>query len=302
MLTNFFGKSKPINNIVILTLFLCYMVIAFFTSKIPLIGLLNVVLILVMLSMVIFIKIKNQLTADNSFGFLCFVILIGFFPKTILLNGTFYAHLVLLLSFRKLYSLHSPKKSIKKMFDGGFWIGIAFLIEPLSLIFGLLLYASIFLYKGLSLQYVCVAALGFLAPLILGFTYYYWTDSPDIFYNLFTWPSNFSFSHYNTFPDKLRFSIISVLVISALLLKTSKFIGVHDDARKRWILICLHFILSIVIFLVDHKNGAEVLYLLFPTSIILTNGLELFQKTKSRWYIEVILLLFMLSSFAIYTL
>ena len=109
MLANFFGKSKPINFIVLFVLFLGYFVLSIFSKELSFNLVKELGWFLVVFSVYNFIIAKNLLTYDNSFAFLFFVILIGFFPDTIQINKTFYANLTILLFLRKVYSLQSSK-------------------------------------------------------------------------------------------------------------------------------------------------------------------------------------------------
>jgi hypothetical protein len=61
--------------------------------------------------------------------------------------------------------------------------------------------------------------------------------------------------------------------------KSAKAFSVNDTFRKSWILLIANFTI-LVFFLVflPQKNGSELIFILFPISIILANGVELVQK------------------------
>ena len=105
MLTNFFGKSKPINYIVLLVLILTYFSFSFFgvfsTQNIDFDLVLKqsglIVLLLMYCFMFGFILSKNKLTLGNSYGFLALVSLFGFFPVIYQHTDTLFFNIVLLV-------------------------------------------------------------------------------------------------------------------------------------------------------------------------------------------------------------
>ena len=109
MLANFFGKSNPVNFIVIFSIFLG----VFFTnsiSSIPLVSLnfslvlehvLTLFLFLVFFFFYNFILSKNKFTLYNSYGFLIFVLLFGFFPDTMLNRGELFLNILILVDLRR---------------------------------------------------------------------------------------------------------------------------------------------------------------------------------------------------------
>ena len=86
-------------------------------------------------------------------------------------------------------------------------------------------------------------------------------------------------------------------MIFAIILKSPKALAILNTFRKNWILTFIHLIISLlIVLLINTKTGSELLYIFFPVSIILANGLELFEK---KWFADVILLLFLICSIVI---
>ncbi len=295
MLTNFFGNTKPVNSVLIIALFLSYLFISYFFGSIVQINFTLFFLFIIQFAVVNFINSRNELTFDNSYFFLFFITLIGFFPKSIIINTSFYTNLTLLLFLRKVYSLQSSKTILKKLFDGGFWIGISFILEPFSVIFIILIYASVLYHQRLSYQTLFAPVFGFITPIILYFTYCFWFDKSQHFHLLFNWYTSYDFQFYNTLGYCISFGIVGVLLFFSWLYKSSKALNIKNTFRKNWILISIHFLLSVLLFLVVKiKNGSELLYLFFPTAIIIANGFELIQK---KWYADIVLIVILCSSF-----
>ena len=299
MLANFFGKSKPINFIVLFVLFLGYFVLSIFSKELSFNLVKELGWFLVVFSVYNFIIAKNLLTYDNSFAFLFFVILIGFFPDTIQINKTFYANLTILLFLRKVYSLQSSKNILHKLFDGGLWLGISFLIEPYAPLLLILLYLSIFLHQRFTYQTLLTPVIGFFAPVFLYFTYYFWYDNLEKFWLLFDWNFYPDLSFYSHEKYLLPILFIVFFLVASIILKSPKALAVKNKFRKNWILILAHLTITIaILLLVQDGSGSEFLYVFFPVSVILANGIEFFQK---KWYADAIIILFLIASFTIST-
>ncbi|MGB1041924.1 MAG: DUF6427 family protein [Tenacibaculum sp.] len=294
MLANFLGKSKPVNFVVLFALFLVYFSFSLISKEFSFEILKELFWFLVVFSVFNFIITKNQLTFDNSYAFLFFVILIGFFSDVIAINTTFFACLTVLLFLRKVYSLQSSKNTFHKLFDGGLWLGISFLIEPYTALFGILLYLSIYLHKRYTYQTLLIPIIGFSSPVFLFFTYCFWYDNASNFYQLFNWNLSFNIDYYLNTNYLFPIILIGVFSVFSILLKTPKALAVLNTFRKNWILTLTHLVIALIITLVfKEKSGSELLLVFFPISIILTNGIEMFQK---KWIADVVILLFLICS------
>lgn len=293
MLANFFGKSKPINTIVLTGLFLALLFLGVFTGKIEL-SWQVIPLFLFLLAVANFINSKNSLTFDNSFMFLFFILLLGVFHQSVRVNNTFFVNLMVLFFLRKAYSLRSKKNIFKKVFDAGFWLGIAFVLEPFSVIFALLLYVSLFLFERLNIQTLLISLLGFVVPVFLYFTYCFWFDKIEDFNQLFLWYTLYDFSVYNQLSYQLPYCFVGLCVLLAVFAKTPKALAVKNTFRSSWLLVLLNFVLALtLIILVREKDGSELTYILFPTAVILANGLELINK---KMISNVVVVLFTIAS------
>jgi hypothetical protein len=80
-----------------------------------------------------------------------------------------------------------------------------------------------------------------------------------------------------------------------MLLKTPKALSVKNTFRKSWLLIIFNLLIaSIFIILLPEKKGVELLFILFPISIIVANGLEMILKNSIK---DLALMLLLLCSF-----
>ncbi|WP_157811885.1 DUF6427 family protein [Tenacibaculum sp. SZ-18] len=294
MLTNFFSNTKPFTSFVLISLFFCYAISAFFSDLISEFNISLGFWFLVLFGLANFINSRNNLTFDNSYFFLIFIILIGHVPSVIRIDSFFFSNLVLLIYVRRVYSLQSSKNIIKKLFDSGFWMGVSFLIEPFTIVLFPLTLLSSILHQHLDYRKLITPIFGIITPIILFYTYHFWYDSPQEFYTLFNFLTYYDFSIYNAFIYKYFLGTVFLLIFISFVLKTPKTLSINNTFRKNWILVCFHLFLTIVLMLIlKERTGSEIAYLLFPCAIVIANGFELIRK---KWYSDIILILLFLSS------
>ncbi|SHM88325.1 DUF6427 family protein [Polaribacter sp. KT 15] len=287
MLANFLGKSKPINFIILLSVFICLFLFTTlpiylgqdfqFKLVFEVAGL--IALFLFLFFFYNFVVTKNNLTFDNSYAFFVFTVLLAFFLPLINNYKTLTIILLYILFLRKIYSLKSPKKILQKLFDSGFWLSILFILEPFTAMFTILIYAGIFVHQKPVINRLIAPLIGFACPLIIYFTYCFWQDQLYVFTNLF---------YFNSFKSLLLYSknnfnwiiiLIIILSVVSIIMKSPKTLSVNNSFKKSWLLLLLNFTISLFFaLLIPNKNGSEMLFLLFPASVICANGIELIKN------------------------
>lgn len=287
MLANFLNKSKPINFITLLGLFFVFFVpsiyIAFFSDNFTGDKLLKSVIILFLFLFIFviynFILAKNKLTFDNSYSyFLLTLLIIPILPnlldyKILILAGIY------LLFIRKIYSLRSKKNVLEKLFDSGFWLGVLYIQEPLFIIFLLLISVAALLHKKINIHTLLVPIIGFITPLFLYFTYFLWVDKTEEFMDLFKLDLNFDVEVYAQTKYFWFTTILLFLSTLVVFVKSTKVLSINNTFRKSWVLLIVNFIILLFFLLfLPQKNGSELIFIWFPASIILTNGIELIKK------------------------
>ncbi|MGB0879783.1 MAG: DUF6427 family protein [Polaribacter sp.] len=300
MLANFFGKSNPINFVIIIGFFFCCFFIAVFNGfqenvfgENPVLTIVG--MFILFLSILYFfhsIVTKSKLTVDNSYALLLFVIFFGFFSKELLEFKTVILFLLHILFLKKLYSLRYSKTIFQTLFDGGLFLGVLFILEPFSIIYIVLLYIAIYLYYKMTVRIIGIPILGFIVPLIFYATYHFWQDTFDSFLNLFYFLPNHNEFMYLKDQFLIPLLFIIFCVIASLILKTPLVIAINNKFRKSWILLIFNVSISLCFVLIlPQKNGSELLFILFPTAIIVANGIETIANTVLKDVILVSLIL-----------
>ena len=287
MLANFFGKSNPLNAILISVIFLGFFLatsIEAFVEGDNHIQIGSTFLLLGIFTFFFFcynfILAKNKLTLNNSYGFLFFVLFFGLFPQTLLDRNEVFLNLIVLFFLRKIYSFRSAKEMHKKIFDSGFWLGILFLIAPTSVLYGLLILVSLILFQKINVKRILISLIGFISPVFCYFGYCFWNDQTVAFNKLFWWYSDYNFEIYTTPQILIPSLFLLVFITISIVFKTQKALSISGNDRKYWILVFLNFLVALTCFFIQENYKITALIgLFFPMSVILTNWLEALQNS-----------------------
>lgn len=283
MVANFLENSRPFNYVIYLFLFFCFFWTAFistlsldtFTWVTVFEGIAFYLFWKVLLFFYHQLVVKNKLTLPHSYSFFFFIILVSLFMTKLFDFKVLLSALLYLIFLIKIYNLHDPKKLLKNLFDGGFYLGILCIIEPtITLFFGLLL-ASVLVQK-ITIRTLFTPIIGFLTPFSFYFIYFFWNDAVEEFTQLFYFEIPQNSSIYTENANLWVYKTIISLIALSILLKTPEVLISSDAFKKSWVLLILHIITAAVFTLIiPQKNGLEIVFLLIPTSIIVANGFDI---------------------------
>ncbi|MGV8947450.1 MAG: DUF6427 family protein [Lutibacter sp.] len=305
MIANFFSKTKPATIISIpVVLFIYYFTATFLlhSEEFSWPFMLNRIgfftWLILFLLIVSFIVKKNKLTRDNSYALLLMVFLLGTFPEAMFAYRIVFANIVLLLAFRKIYSLRSGIDTKLKLFDACFWIGISTLIYSWSIFYLLLVYVGMIIYQKLTVKNLFIPMVGFVTPIIIFLAYCLYFENIAFFYNRFTYEISLDFSLYRSLKLLVPVIFLVAVLFWSLLKVTPKIISVRNNFKFSWKVLINHLLISaIIVLLVPSKNGSELFFIILPSAVIISNFLQL---TKSKILKNLILYAFLLISIGVY--
>ena len=301
MLANFFGKSKPVNFILIIVLFLAYYILDNFLYRFVTINLqlfLVIPLYLIIFFLYNFIISKNKLTKDDSYAFLLFTVGLGCLPQLNIAYEYLLEYIVLFLFLRRIYSLRTFKVVYEKLFDSGLWLGVLFLLSPGYLLYIFLLFVAILLFIKITYRTILIPVLGFLTPVFLFFTYHFYFDSIDDFYQLFQLNFSLDFTLYSTSFYAIPIIVFGAITFVAVLLRSGRIFSVSNKFKRSWSLLLVHMLIALCsLFLVDEKKGIELVAVLIPSTILIANWL---QSVERKLIVNVVLITFLVISFTIH--
>jgi hypothetical protein len=299
MLANFLNKSNPINFIGLVTFFaICFLTlnfIDFFNNPLNANDSIQKIVVLLVFMFIFFIynfiTSKNNLTFDNSFGFYFFTILMGCFSSIATYKILFFT-IIYLLFLRKIYSLQSSKRVLKKLFDAGFWLGILCVFEPKFMLLFLLIYLSAYWHQKITIHTFSVPIIGFLIPLFCCFSYLFWQGNQQVLTSMFMKGFIFKMTFFTDKKEQIFMMGLLLITFLAAFIKSRKALLINNTFKKSWSLLLLNFLIVLGLFLFENESkNKELLFLFFPISLILANGIELIQK---KIVINIFLYLFLI--------
>jgi len=297
MIAKFFNETKPINFLVltILSLFVFILaVVLHFDSgsniRYILKIFLNLFLFLLFLFFHNFIIRKNSLTKNNSYALLFFILLFALFPYAVNNYKLLISNFFVFFSIRRIYSIRSGFEVKSKLFDSAFWVGIAFLIYDWSILFLLLIYIAIFVFREIKWNYLFIPLIGFITPVYLYYVYLLSFGKEDLFDKLWTFNTSFNYSNYNHISLLFPISIVTVFIIWTVYPTLSNALTAKKKRRSSFILLLFHLAITLIIaILAPYKDGSEFLFLFFPFSVLMANYLQII---KEYWFKETVIILF----------
>lgn len=289
MIASIFGKTKPINFVLLILLFSIYYWFSFFfisentvNGEVILWFFVKVITVYLNLFLISFMIRKNHITANNHYAGLFFIIYLGLFPTTFLGNQWLIANVILLFSLRRILSIRSLLSIKTKLFDASFWLLVASLFNQWLLLFFVVVGLAIYFYQSSNTRnwLVPVSAVGAFSLLVFA-----WVGGPEI--NTFLheqYPFDFSL-------EELRNPNISWLKLMVYTGITFVAIGINYRNLSKSVLgrllsirlILFAFFVGIAITILNMPKGVEsALYSFFPAAILMSNALEEINKKSIK--------------------
>jgi hypothetical protein len=307
MISSFFGKTKPINNIVLASfLFLFYFTNVFFQlgdERVQQVIPLELMLFTVLL---VSVFITNQIvrtekaTESNSYAMLFFVLLIVSFSDELVLQNVMFANFFLLLAFWRILSIKSTKSVKHKIFDASLLIAIASLFYDWALAFMFLVFFVIGVYDRKTLKNWLVPLLGLGTIFILTFTVLKLKGTLNFF------EDHYQFS-LGLFTSRSFFQVLNIktliYLVLTLLFSITVFIRLRNVSGGKLLLlriVFLIFVLGTGIILFTPADASPVLLTFFPAAVFFTNYFESMKKRGLQEAIVVCCLALACSLFAIH--
>ncbi|KQC30593.1 DUF6427 family protein [Flagellimonas eckloniae] len=289
MISSFFGKTKPINYIVLsVFLFLFYSFFHFFIQNkevildtIPL-EVLTIGVLLFTIFIINYIVRAEKVTDFSSYAMLFFVFLIVAFSDTIEDKNAIFCNFFLLLMAWRLLSIRSLRNVKHRLFDASFLIGIASLFYDWALLYLALIFLVINVYDRKTVKNWLVPLLGLFTVFILTFTILKTTDNLSFFAEHYT----FSIDTINSgFFSEYANNKLIVYALLMLILMLVVFLRLRQKGGGKLVvlrIVFLFFIVGVIVSIFKPKGASPILITFFPVAVFLTNYLETIRKTRLR--------------------
>ncbi len=290
MISSIFGKTKPINYIIVLSfLFVFYWFVHFFLFErvySPLQLLLQAIaFLLLMFSFFIvnFITKRNKITGTNSFSLLFYFLLMLVFPKTIADNNTIFCSFFLLLAVRRLISMKSLKNVKLKIFDASIWIMVSSLFYDWALLFLLVVFAAIYIYEPKNIRNWLVPFAALFAVFMISYSILILAGYPNFLVTHYKFNFQFNTTYFLDWGNgsKLIIYVLITFVTAVLAFLKLGSAGLGKIASMR--LIALYFIVGLVLKVLTTTSDAyPILITFFPAVVFFTNYIESIRKANIK--------------------
>lgn len=236
---------------------------------------LNIIVLLFSLLIFDFINSKNNITQRNGFAVLCFGLVLGLFPEIIKHSELLWSNVFLLFALRRLFSLHSRKHVKKKLFDAGFWIGLAILINPTLILILPILVIAVGYYSGNDIKTAIIPIVGLLCVLVIKICYniivfdtYFLEGDLQVQFNL-------DLSNYWT-QDSLTRIVPFLLILFWSLIKVIASYNERNTDEKPTYMILIWYTISalLIIGFSVIQDGGQMIFLLAPASFVVALNME----------------------------
>ncbi|MDM9629911.1 DUF6427 family protein [Robiginitalea aurantiaca] len=282
MISSLFGKTRPVNYILVLSVVFVFFSLAQLQWKDTnvssfgffwMIGSLSCLLL--SLFLVNFIVQRNQLTAADSYAMLLYAQFVILFQDALRDPMVIIAAFFLLLAQRRLISMKSMKNLKEKIFDGALWIFASSLFVNWTLIFILLVWIYIYYYtpKKVNFWLIPIAA-GITVGLISWSLFYLLGDSEFLF-------DHFSFSmEYFGIKNLPAFSLIKIagFLILVTVAGIIAFVKQGKSGQGRLIqlrLLVVVWILTVLVaFLTGERLISTISFAFFASAVFVARYVE----------------------------
>ena len=307
MISSVFGKTKPVNYIILLAfLFLFYwyvQLIVFqldYSSSAIFQQILVVGVLLFMIFLVNFIVRRNQINEANSYAILFFTLLFVVFPEVFRDNNAILCCFFVLLATRRLISLRTLKKVPQKIFDATIWVLIASLFYDWALLFLIVVYTALYFYQPKGIKNWLIPLVAFLTIGMITGSWLILTNRVEFLEEHYVFSISSEINQTTYWLSQMKLNIYLALVILANMFA---FINLTRFGHGRIIsvrLITLILGIAIFITLIKTTEGDyPVVLTFFPTAVIFARYTEISKRPKVK---EIALLLLTLLPFVIFVL
>ncbi|NND78456.1 MAG: hypothetical protein HKN53_01005 [Maribacter sp.] len=305
MISGIFGKTKPINYIIVLSfLFLFYWFVHFVLYQRvygveQLVGQVAVLAVLLFTFFIVnFVVIRNKLTGANSYTILFFALLMVIFPETLTDHNAILCNFFLLLATRRIISMRSLKNVKNKIFDASLWILFGSLFYDWAMLYLLVVFIAIYIYEPKNLK-------NWLVPFAAGFVVFMTcygflvlTGNQDFLFRHYQFSIKFDADYYLNWvnsPKLIIYTLLFFMLSIFSFLKLGKS-GVGKIVTTR--LIVFSFIIGLLLnVLISTDELHPILLTFFPAAVLMTNYVEWIKRDNIK---EIVLLFSIFIPFIIF--
>ncbi|QBA65416.1 hypothetical protein [Muriicola soli] len=290
MISGIFGKTKPINYVLLLGLLsLIYWFSSFYYTDIlkePIDFLTQAFVLIILLFSVLvldFVVNRNQITNTNAYTALYFVLLVLIFPSSVLDPDAIGCNFFLILASRRLISLRSLKYMKLKILDASLWVMAASIFYSWSLLFLILVFIAIYIYEPKSLKNWLVPLVGITSFVLIWNAILILAGKEGFFlehysFNIGDWKE--MLQNWTLSSKLILFIVLITITGLAVFLKSGK-LGLGRIINLR--VISIYLTLSFLVVILSLTDGKfPILITFFPAAVFLGKYTEMIKRKNIR--------------------
>ncbi len=296
MISSVFGKTKPINYIILLSfLFIFYWIVNLYiyektyTSLEWILQTVVLGFLLFAVFVVNFVVQRNQITGNHSYVIYFFTLLIILFPEVLLDNNGIVCGFFLLLAFRRIISLRSLRNVKMKLFDASLWIVVASIFYDWALLFFILVFVTLYMYEPKNIRNWLVPIISIASVALIVFSVLIFMDNTDYIFEHYA----FEFGVYKDPTElwsqgqKLVFYAILILLVGVYALVKIGKLGLGRILIMR--LVAIAFALGLAVSLIKTAPDTFPVFItFFPGAALLGKYVETIKRAKIREMVLII--------------
>jgi len=299
MISSIFGKTKPINYIILLVfLFVFYWVVHLFIFKmsysLETLAVQTAVLGVLLFSVFVvnFIVKRNKITGTNSFAILFYTLLFIVFPEVLMDSNAILCSFFLLLSTRRLLSIKSLREIKSKVFDATLWVAMASLFYDWALVYILLVFIAIYLYEPKNFRNWLVPFAGAFTVLMIAICFLLLTGNIEFLEKHYTFSFAWVNDYFLTWANSAKLMVYMIIISIAGILG---FINMGKPGLGRIVtmrLVAISYFMGLGLTILKSSNTVfPVILTFFPAVIFLTNYIEAIKKPNIKEILLIISIL-----------
>lgn len=247
--------------------------------------------------------ISNEISGKTSMlGFFFFILLNSSISTNILMTQFLMSSFFILLMVNTLFKIPKGVDAIPISFNASFFLGLASLFYYPSLLLIIAIWVGLMIFTVSSWREYVVSIIGVLLPLFFSFSWYFFTDKHELFYEKFIAAFHFDFTFL---PMSIMDLIVAVLLLGLIVPSVLKLSGSLLEKsivlRQKLTFAIWLFALLLLLIILFAKSPASWVMLSVPATIILTSVASEIKKLK--WvdlYLSLVFVLVLLNHYLVY--
>lgn len=202
---------------------------------------------------------------------------------------------LMLFILLSLFKVSEAKETIPLAFNASFILGIAALFSLPVMLFILLLWIALIIFRVNEWRSFVVSFIGLLLPFVFTFTWYFWNDQTPEAYSLLLASLVFHMPDVANYPiGDWGIAIILLFFILISVVKTSNSLMEKNINIRQILLVTIyHLAIAFAIILFFSGNSTDSLLLMIPASLLVAS---LFSEARnSKWFERALRLLLLLA-------